>query len=69
MEVFYIPEESIAVAGAWEAVMTNALIGTDQTDVCFWERVLGVYNRFKPPGTVERTHGQIWKKFSTTVET
>ena len=49
--------------------MTNALIGTDQTNICFWKRVLGVYNRFKPPGTVERTHGQIWKKFSTIVET
>ena len=44
--------------------MTNALIGTDQTNICFWKRVLGVYNRFKPPGTVERTHSQIWKKFS-----
>ena len=55
--MLYNNDESLAVARAWEAVTT------DQTDLCFWKRVLNVYNGFKPAGSVERTHSQIRKKF------
>ncbi|XP_047940474.1 U3 small nucleolar RNA-associated protein 25-like [Salvia hispanica] len=60
---YYSNEESIAVARAWYAVTTDSIVGTDQTDVCFWNRVLDVYNEFKPDGSVERTTSQIRKKF------
>ncbi|XP_047942942.1 uncharacterized protein LOC125189747 [Salvia hispanica] len=43
--------------------MTDSVVGTDQTDVCFWNRVLDVYNEFKPDGSVERTASQVRKKF------
>ncbi|XP_042027376.1 rRNA 2'-O-methyltransferase fibrillarin-like [Salvia splendens] len=61
---FYKMAESVAIARAWEAVKTDAIVGTDQTDVCFWKRVVTVYNGFKPVGSVERSHDQIRKKFS-----
>ncbi|XP_042012068.1 translation initiation factor IF-2-like [Salvia splendens] len=50
----YNDDESLAVARAWEAVTTNPVIGTDQTDICFWRRVLTVYNGFKPEGSAGR---------------
>ena len=55
----YKEAEFVAIARAWDAVTTNAIVGTDQTDVCFWKRVLAVYNEFKPPGSDERTHDQV----------
>ncbi|XP_047965126.1 RGG repeats nuclear RNA binding protein B-like [Salvia hispanica] len=60
---YYSNEESLAVARAWSAVTTDSIIGTDHTDVCFWNRILDVYNEFKPDGSVERTASQIRKKF------
>ncbi|XP_042056089.1 rRNA 2'-O-methyltransferase fibrillarin-like [Salvia splendens] len=54
----YNDDESLAVARAWEAVTTNPVIGTDQTDICFWRRVLTVYNGFKPEGSAGRDEGQ-----------
>ncbi|XP_042009100.1 uncharacterized protein LOC121757653 [Salvia splendens] len=59
----YNDDESLAVARAWEAVTTNPVIGTDQTDICFWRLVLTVYNGFKPEGSVGRDEGLIRKKF------
>ncbi|XP_047949204.1 cold shock protein 2-like [Salvia hispanica] len=59
----YTDAESIAIARAWDAVTTDAIVGTDQTDLCFWRKVLVVYNEFKPPGSVDRTPDQIRKKF------
>ncbi|XP_042033720.1 uncharacterized protein LOC121780242 [Salvia splendens] len=59
----YNDDESLAVALAWEAVTTNPVIGTDQTDICFWRHVLTVYNGFKPEGSAGRDEGQIRKKF------
>ncbi|XP_047949078.1 uncharacterized protein LOC125194904 [Salvia hispanica] len=47
----------------------DSIIGTDQTDVCFWKRVLEVYNGFKPDGSVERTQSQIRKKFGRITKT
>ena len=46
-----------------DAVTTDAIAGTDQTDLCFWRKVLVVYNQFKPSGSVNRTPDQIRKKF------
>ncbi|XP_042018907.1 uncharacterized protein LOC121766709 [Salvia splendens] len=43
--------------------MTDAIVGTDQTDVHFWKRVLAVYNEFKLPCSAELTHDQVRKKF------
>ncbi|XP_047979227.1 glycine, alanine and asparagine-rich protein-like [Salvia hispanica] len=60
---YYSNEESIAIARAWYAVTTDSIICTDQTDVCFWNRILDVYKKFKPDGSVERTASQIRKKF------
>ncbi|XP_047949430.1 keratin, type I cytoskeletal 10-like [Salvia hispanica] len=60
---YYSNEESFAVARAWYAVTADSIVGTDQTDVCFWNRVLDVYNEFKPDGSVERTASQVRKKF------
>ncbi|XP_042008992.1 uncharacterized protein LOC121757529 [Salvia splendens] len=59
----YKEVESVAIARAWDAVTTDAIVGTDQINVCFWKRVLAVYNGFKPPGSAERTHDQVRKKF------
>ncbi|XP_047961489.1 translation initiation factor IF-2-like [Salvia hispanica] len=59
----YTDAESIAIARAWDAVTTDAIVGTDQTDLCFWRKVLVVYNEFKPSGSVDRTPDQIRKKF------
>ncbi|XP_042018897.1 translation initiation factor IF-2-like [Salvia splendens] len=59
----YNDDESLTVARAWEAVTTNLVIGTDQTDICFWRRILTVYNSFKPEGSAGRDEGQIRKKF------
>ncbi|XP_042032321.1 uncharacterized protein LOC121779035 [Salvia splendens] len=41
----------------------NPVIGTDQTNICFWRRVLTVYHSFKPEVSAERDEGQIQKKF------
>ncbi|XP_041995629.1 sister chromatid cohesion protein solo-like [Salvia splendens] len=60
----YNDDESLAVARAWEAVTTNPVIGTDQTDFCFWRRILTEYNGFKPEGSAGCDEGQIRKKFS-----
>ncbi|XP_047949032.1 glycine, alanine and asparagine-rich protein-like [Salvia hispanica] len=59
----YTDNESVAIARSWDVVTTDAIVGTDQTDLCFWRKVLVVYNQFKPPGSVDRTPDQIRKKF------
>ncbi|XP_042028724.1 uncharacterized protein LOC121775750 [Salvia splendens] len=41
----------------------NPIIGTDQTDTCFWRRVLTVYHGFKPEDSALLDEGQIRKKF------
>ncbi|XP_042024795.1 GPI-anchored hemophore cfmA-like [Salvia splendens] len=62
--VHYTTAESIAVARAWDAATSDPIVGTDQTEVSFWKRVLLAYNDFKPRGARERDAEQLRKKWS-----
>ncbi|XP_047948916.1 putative cryptochrome DASH, mitochondrial [Salvia hispanica] len=59
----YTKDESIAVARAWDAVTSDPCVGTDQTEMGFWKRVLLTYNEFKPRGAKPRDAEQLRKKF------
>ncbi|XP_042051485.1 glutathione S-transferase T3-like [Salvia splendens] len=52
------------MARAWDAVSSDPIVGTDQTETSFWMRVLLVYNEFKPRGPKPRDAKQIRKKWS-----
>ncbi|XP_047953874.1 glutathione S-transferase T3-like [Salvia hispanica] len=59
----YTKAESIVVARALDAVMSDAPVGTNHTELSFWRRVLVAYDDFKPRGAVPREPDQIHKKW------